>query len=353
MIPQLVDELVAVGQAGDAEKLRRHWEKKVQFFVAGKPNLFGSEYAFDSTGFESTQAIAHYALTHPECPGITPAASQAFLERQIKANIFCRGSVEPAYYYLGSDYRGSAGDAFTLSYMSQMGGWAVMDYALHFAPAPAADLRLGYASYLSTWALINSGTAASHYGYWFPGAANDGGAGGGFEPAARSVTWLGQPSDRGSWYYSCESDLGFCGALRSASTLVSDDPIFGRFCFGGELQQRGEWLEILPRDGLRQRFHGRLREGQLDLEITGARLRREVALRWNPQRSELQFHLEGSEARPRQIMLRVAGLPRGAYHLEHAGVKQRFTSDGKVANLLTVQGSLEQLDEVFTVKRVG
>jgi hypothetical protein len=93
----------------------------------GGPNLFGSEYAFDSTGFESTQAIARYAVDHPTTPGITPEAATKFATTQIQANLFCRGVIEKAYYYYGSDYRGGgAGDAFTLTYMSPMGGWGVL-----------------------------------------------------------------------------------------------------------------------------------------------------------------------------------------------------------------------------------
>jgi hypothetical protein len=79
-------------------------------------------------------------------------------------------------------YRPPGNTAHTLSYMSQMGGWAVEDHALHTARDQVPYLRLGYSSYLSSWVLLISGTADSNYGYWFPGKENDGGAGGGFEP---------------------------------------------------------------------------------------------------------------------------------------------------------------------------
>ena len=236
VIPQLIEELDLVGKHDEAAQLRMHWEKKVAFFVSGGPNLFGSEYAFDSTGFESTQAIARYALDHPQTPGTTPEAARNFAETQIRANLFCRGVVEKAYYYYGSDYRAGAGDAFTLTYMSPMGGWGVLDHALHDRREPDATVRLGFASILSSWSLMNTGTQESGFGYWFPSEANDGGTGGGFEPAAYGMTWLGQPHHRGPWYYSSETDLGYCGALRAASTIVADDPVFGRFCFGGELR---------------------------------------------------------------------------------------------------------------------
>lgn len=88
VIPQLIEELDLVGKHDEAAELRKHWEKKVAFFVSGGPNLFGSEYAFDSTGFESTQAIARYALDHPTTPGITQEAAAKFAVTQIRANLF-------------------------------------------------------------------------------------------------------------------------------------------------------------------------------------------------------------------------------------------------------------------------
>ena len=193
------------------------------------------------------------------------------MDHQIAANIFCRGYLEPAYYYLGSDYRAGAGNAYTLSYMSQMGGWSILDYGLNFASDPSPYLRLGYASYLSAWALMNTGTPESNYGYWYPGKDNDGGAGGGFEPAPYGRTWLEQPHHRGSWYYASEIDLGYCGALRTAATVLADDPIFDRFCFGGDWRKTPTGVEVVPKDGLRRRFHAMLRNGKLHLLLDSDR----------------------------------------------------------------------------------
>lgn len=195
-------------------------------FVNEDADLFGSEYPFDSTGFETTHAIAKYALkaalqsvSEIEDSSLLEkdeAYSRAtkFMETQMKANLFCRGWLSPAYYLYGSDYRGESNAAYTLSYMSQMGGWAVLDYGLRYSTKPHNYIRLGYASLLSSWALMNTGTKESDYGYWYPGEDNDGACGGGFEPSPYGHTWLEQGHHRGSWYYSCEIDLGYCGALR-------------------------------------------------------------------------------------------------------------------------------------------
>jgi len=178
-IPELIATLEQEGRKEWANTLRGYWEGKVERFVMKTPNLYGSEFAFDSTGFESTGAFAKYALTREDPrfrERVPREASQKFMDFQLLLNMSDRGWLEPTYHQLGSDYRGNL--SYLLSYMSQMGGWSILDYGLHFAADPADYLRLGYASSLSSWALVNSGTSESGYGYWFPSPNNDGATGG-------------------------------------------------------------------------------------------------------------------------------------------------------------------------------
>ena len=318
VIVDLIAELEANGMNDEAGALRKFWDRKVKNFVNDEQDLFRSEYAFDSTGFESTHAFAKYAMQHADNPGETNSGiplenAQRFMKTQMAANLFCRGWLEPAYYYLGSDYRGGAGNAYVLTYMSQMGGWSVLDYALNFATNRAPYLRLGYASYLSAWALMNTGTPESNYGYWYPGHANDGGAGGGFEPAAYGQTWLGQPHHRGSWYFSSEIDLGYCGALRTAATVLADDPIFGRFCFGGDWRKTSRGIEVVPKDGLRRRFHAMLDTGKLHCVLENDRFATAQPIVLNKDFSEIRFQLESDNPASHVARLRVSGLASGKY----------------------------------------
>jgi hypothetical protein len=340
VIPWVVDALEAEGMQDAADRLRPHWERKVRTFVLGHPNLFQSEYAFDTTGFESTHALAKYALSiadprgpehpHEVRPGwvaygpstrVGLADAEAFMDHQMDCNLFCRGWLETAYYLLGSDIRGGGGNSYTLTYMSQMGGWAVLDYGLHYAKDPAPYLRLGYASYLSSWALLNSGTAESDYGYWYPGAEDDGGAGGGFEPAPFGMTWLGQPHHRGSWYYSSEIDLGFSGAIRGARTVLADDPLFGRFCYGGDWRASGRSLEVTPKDGVRRRFHVMLDGGRLHLESEVDRFRPDRPIVVTEDVTQVRFELESDDPAAHTATLRVSGLAPGRYSVQH-GAKE-------------------------------
>ena len=174
-------------------------------------------------------------------------------------------------------------------------------------PSPAR-----YASYLSAWALVNSGTPESGYGYWYPGLENDGGAGGGFEPAPTGTTWLGQPHHRGSWYYSCEENPGYCGALRTAATILTDDPIFGRFCFGGDWRRTTAGLEVIPKDGLRKRFHA-LIGGRLHLVSETDRFPAGRPIIVRETLSEIRFSLKSDNPAPHTAAVRLSGLPPGEY----------------------------------------
>ena len=261
VIPEIIQALENENQLKKARRLRRWWERKVHYFAVKCDDIFGSEYPFDTTGFESTQALVTYALNN----GLTVfqddkitaeefhQKAKAFQKIQLEANIACRGYLEPAYYLLGSDIRGN--NAFyTLSYMSQMASGAILDAGFDNPAVRDEYFKLGYASLLSSWALLNSGTKDSNYGYWFPGKESDGAAGGGFEPAPYGYTWLEQPHHRGSWYYSCEIDLGYCGYLRNACTIVHKDKELGWMCYGGEITSQEENLSATMKDGVYQRF---------------------------------------------------------------------------------------------------
>ncbi len=371
VIPQVVIALEAEGMQDRAERLRPHWERKVRTFVNDRPDLFRSEYAFDSTGFEATHALAKYALQVAE-PGPVPESevrvgwvdypaptkvplenAQEFMEVQMAANLFCRGWLETAYYYLGSDYRGGGGDRYTLSYMSQMGGWAVLDYGLHHAADPWPYLRLGYASYLSAWALMNTGTPESDFGYWYPGPENDGGCGGGFEASSYGQTWLEQPHHRGSWYYSCEEDLGYCGALRGARTVVADDPIFGRFCLGGTMEEDAGVLTVTPRDGVRRRFHAMLVTGRVHLESEVARFAGEKSIALWEDLSQLRFRLESDDPADHTATVRIRGLPFGEYFVSAAEheLARLDVGDGGEA-VLRLPMNVETRGREFSLARV-
>jgi hypothetical protein len=331
-IPELIDTLEEAGKQEWAATLRRFWEGKVDRFVNRTPNLYGSEFAFDSTGFESTGAFAKYAMARVLKPGEAPPpglpendfrrrvgyeAALKFLNFQLLLNMIDRGWLETTYYQLGSDYRGSL--SYLLSYMSQMGGWSILDFGLRGAKDPTDYLRLGYASSLSSWALVNSGTAESGYGYWYPALENDGATGGGFVPEAMGRGWIGKQMPRGAWHYSAEEDVGYCGALRTHATIVAVDPIFGEIAYGGLLTRRGRSVEVIPRDGVRVPFHVVRGTERFHMTLDHDGYAKERPIVVDDGLGGIRFTVENRTGRAHETLLTVAGLPAGQYRVSVGG----------------------------------
>lgn len=330
-LPELIDALVQEGKQEWADTIRAYWESKVARFVLQTPNLYGSEFAFDSTGFESTQAFARYAMnnvgihrvdppttnyglrgqTPAKFSEITPQAARKFQEFQMQLNKGDRGWLETTYYQLGSDYRGST--SYLLSYMSHLGGWGVLDHGLYFAENPVNYLRLGYASSLSAWSLVNSGTEESGYGYWYPGRENDGAAGGGFISEAWGRGWIGKQMPRGAWYYSAEEDVGYVGALRTHATILTHDPLFGEYVYGGLLERKKDTIIVVPRDGLRSRFHVIRNNQRLHMILERDGYAKEQPITISDDLRRIAFTLENRSGRAHESGLLLAGLPEGDY----------------------------------------
>src|SRR5512146_2262658 len=214
-----------------------------------------------------------------------------------------RGVLAPNYWQLGVEGN--------MRYMSQMAGWSILDYGLYFAKDPFPYLRLGYASLLSSWALMNTGTPESNYGYWYPGKENDGAAGSAYVPQAYGSNWFGKSQPRGAWQYSGEIDLGFGAALRTAAIIVANDPIFGQFAYGGELQRKGNNIEVIPADGVRRRFHIMGDRQRLHIELEQDGFAAGVPIAFDPNLTELTFHVENRDPghTSHTTVLETSGLP--------------------------------------------
>ncbi len=347
LVPKLADALEREGFAERAAWLRGEWEKKVKYFVYDDPYPFRSEYDFDRTAFESSYAFAKYGATRgmkPDRhlwwdvqkrkwyshPRVRREDSRAFMERQLAAGLSVRGWLNAAYYRLGADGG--------VSYMAAMGGWGILDYALNFAAAPHDWLQLGYASYLSSWCLVNSGRPDTNYGFWFPGKEKDGAAGWQFESGKWGHAWMGEEVPRGPWRYDGEIDLGFGGALRMAATVLTRDPLFGWIAYGGTLAVDGEKLSIVPRDGLRQRFAAlvpdpripwaALRRLQIELDRDGFAADREIVTDMALERVAFTLENRSGDAHPATLRL---ALPDGARYrvlCDGAEVPLRLAGDG-------------------------
>lgn len=319
-----------------ADELERHWERKARYFIRNMKDLFVSEIAVDTTNFESSYALAEYAAEkasvssafHADEKDVFARRNQLllgevmdFMEKQKKYNVSCRGTIEPAYYWYGSDYRGK-NSYYTLSYMSQMGGWSLLEQALWYEEEPYELLRLGYGSALSSWALLNSGNKNSNYGYWFPGIENDGAAGGGFEPAPYGVNWLSMKHHRGCWPYSCEIDLGFSGGIRCMSTILVQDPIFGWISLGGRItEETNSHISMLSLEAVRRRLHVLNGSKKLHFIIDRGKIAGDKPVVIAKDLSFVSLILDCSMVQGREIIMKVESSAQDSYCLEVDNIK--------------------------------
>lgn len=269
IILEVIAELEKYGRQQDAEFLREEWEKKAKYFIYDDEYPYRSEHSFDRTAFESSFALAKYAIENPmkpdnklwydknkkvwySHPEVTIEDAIKFMDRQHYAGLSVRGWLLPKFYLAGADCA-SPNHTHEMSYMSMMGGWSVLEYGLYFSDN-TDWIELGYNSYLSSWALMNTGNENSNYGYWYPGKQNDGATGWAFVSAKSGDTWLGKHENRGVWRYDGEIDQGYGAAFHTARTIVVRDSVFGVHAYGGELKQNHSSMEVIPRDGVRQQF---------------------------------------------------------------------------------------------------
>ena len=176
------------GQRAKADFLRGEWEKNVSTSSTTTPGQFASEMPIDSTAYESTcgrelrdrarAEARHESLVRPQRqpvvlhPAIEPRRHEDFLVRQHLANLACRGVAGGQLLVAGQRLSRMLQRQLHAQYMSQMGGWALLDYALRHDANPPRTFDWNTPR-CSARALMNSGDAGSNYGTG-PGALHDG-----------------------------------------------------------------------------------------------------------------------------------------------------------------------------------
>jgi hypothetical protein len=307
IIPELVVELQKRGRQKDADFLRKEWEKKAKYFIYDDKYPYRSEHSFDRTAFESSYALAKYAIENPmkpdqnlwydknkkiwySHPRVTADDAKRFMDQQHYAGLAVRGWLEPKYYLAGTDARG-ADYTKDMSYMAMMGGWSILEYGLFYS-TNKDWLELGYNSYLSSWSLMNTGDNKSNYGYWYPGKEKDGATGWAFVSAKRGMTWIRKQEDRGVWRYDGEIDLGYGAAFHTARTIIVQDLVFGLHAYGGDLTKTKSALAVIPKDGVRQNFSFVIPEYRFHLTLKRDGFLADHPLQMSLKNKTLEFTLE-------------------------------------------------------------
>jgi hypothetical protein len=330
----ITDIIQALEQNGDSEKafkLRCEWEKKVKYFIYDDPWPFGSEMFVDRTAFESSYYIGEYAKKNQmqpdellwydknreiwySHPSISDSATDYFLKRQLDGNLALRGIIEPGYNKLGTAWASS----YSLDYMSQMGGAAILDYAVNFSKEPANHINIGYNSILSSWALMNTGK--NGVGYWYPNKINDGAVGWVFTNWQFGTTWFRNISTpRGPWQYCGEIDHGLVGGVHALATYVVNDPLFGFVAYGGKLSADDAGYNTVPLDGVRRRFFIQNGNQFLSVIIRQDGFKKDAEIKVARNYDKISFSIEKRIACSHECTISLSGLKQGRYKVTVGG----------------------------------
>jgi hypothetical protein len=355
----LIAELEKNGEVEKAENLRREWEKKVKYMIYDDEWPFGSEMYVDRTAFESSYYIAEYAKENQMTPDeqlwydknkqvwyshptISDSATNVFMKKQLDGNLALRNFIEPGYNILGS--------AYTLwhymDYMSQMGGAAILDYAVKFSNDPAKYINIGYNSMLSAFALMNTGE--NGIGYWFPDKENDGAAGWIFT-GWQHDNWTKQ---RGPKDICGEVDHGFTGAVHSLATYVVNDPVFGLIAYGGKLLNTDKSYEIIPQDGVRRKLYFQNGKKFLLIEMHQDGFKKDTEIRISKDLSSISFSVENRTQKQHEFTFSLSGIEKGSYkYLSNGQEIGRFQVESEKSPLM-IRISLDKENSQIQILKI-
>lgn len=323
----IINALQQKGRLKDAAKLRREWEKKVTYMVYEDPWTFGSEMFVDRTAFESSYYVAEYAKLNPIKPeeqfwydknrkkwysytSFDTSMIDRFMQNQLDGNLALRGLFEPGYANLGTAW---SGQYVNLDYMTQMGGVALLDYAYRFSDRSDRYINYGYNSLLASWALMNTGTKKTDFGYWYRGEQNDGAVGWAFSPYQNSRTYMNYIKvGRAPWRFDGEIDHGLTGGIHGSGVYLLDDPDFGLIGYGGNVRMdKDGTVSIIPFDGVRRQVRI-MTPVRFSVELMQDGFRKDypITLRGT---EELSFCIENRSDKPHNTTIRAEGMPEGKY----------------------------------------
>lgn len=258
--PDLIQALADEGLSGEASSLRSLMATKFQR-LKGAKYPYGSEYSYDNTGEEAVYMLA-------KLNGDT-----ALMEKIDAKTRACRGQ-QPVWYYYANPVTLNGEGWWNFQYTMSLVGWCMDDWLRAHSRQPELDERLSYAAKLGNLSAINSGqmdsdpanlgtvswTYQAQKGRVYKASAET-------HPTGKLGEAQGDPGrlHNGWRQMAGEADLGLFGALRTLSSDVAVDPVFGLYGYGCDVAQEGNRYTVTPKDGLLRRLH--LITERLSLEL--------------------------------------------------------------------------------------
>jgi hypothetical protein len=153
--------------------------------------------------------------------------------------------------------------------------------------------------------------------------------------------WIRKDIDRGAWYYDGEADLGNGAAIRIASTVITNDPLFGWIAYGGVLEQNKKGFNVIPRDGLRDRLSLVTEDVRTTITLNRDGFAVEKQISITPDLGRISFTLESRTADSHKTLLTINSQTPGKIKVTIDGRALTFTDglNGQKEVLLPVTAS--------------
>ena len=152
---------------------------------------------------------------------------------------------------------------------------------------------------------------------------------------------------------SAEEDVGYVGALRTHATILTDDPIFGEFAYGGVVTRSGRAVSVVPRDGLRVRFHTIRGTQRLHMELDHDGYAKDRPIVVADDLSRVQLTIENRTGGAHETGLTIAGLPSGEYSVAVNGRNVTTIAGGAEARKIALPVGAGPATEVAIVRSAG
>jgi hypothetical protein len=237
-LPEIIQALTAAGHTTEANSVSSVVTGGLYPAFSGQAYPFGSEYNYDNTGEEGVYMAANMkndATVMSKCNAKTRA---------------CRGQ-EPVWYFYADPITINGEAWWNFQYTAALAGTILDDWTRNHSTTPEVDERLSYAAKLANLGAINSGQIDSN-------AANIGTVAWTYQTQP-GIGYQGNAENgklHNNWRQMAgEADLGLWGAIRLLSSDVSNDPIFGTYCYGCDVAQSGSCSTVVPHDGVNKRLN--------------------------------------------------------------------------------------------------
>jgi hypothetical protein len=280
----LMDTLRVKGYNAEANELVMHVRRKAEhFFAQAHPYL--SEYPFDTTGYSDAYYLKKYA------GGVDGAAPVVSMLRATRGR-------QQSWPWYGGDVRWGWGaskypwmDELCINYMTNQNGRALLDN--FHETGHIEDLRLGYASFLAYWSLIEPSGIAHNLYTWEPTRMT-------FDP------------------WTSEMGCGFYFGFLMACSYAVDDPDFGFIGYGCDVEgDPAGHIAVIPRDGVARRI--KVCPLGISVESHSARIDR---LDIEDGGRKVNLLLRETLGQQAKELITIKGLPEGNYTLSVNYIEQ-------------------------------